>query len=138
MTIHKDGAIQCSCHRNLKDLYIAGDLPRTAQTFLCCGPGDVTVDVINVHAPSSGKQKLTDKQRKTLLTNLLQSNSNSMPGEAIGRARILIGGDMNTSPVSLSHLLQVCRQNGALHTHEHIHEPVFGQHGDICFLGEIP
>jgi hypothetical protein len=134
MTIYKDGAIQCSCHRILKDLYNAGDLPRTAQTFLCRGPGDVTVDVINVHAPS-GKQKLTDKQRKTLLTNLLQSNSNSMPGEAIGRARFLIGGDMNTSPVSLSHLLQFCRQNGALHTHEHIHEPVFSEHGDICFLG---
>ena len=134
MTIYKDGAIHCSCHRILKDLYNARDLPRTAQTFLCRGPGDVTVDVINVHAPS-GKQTLTDNQRKTLLTNLLQSNSESMPGRAIGRARFLIGGDMNTSPASLSHSLQVCRKNGSLHTQEQIHEPVFGQHGDICFLG---
>ena len=62
----------------------------------CCGPGDVTVDVIHVHAPSPGKKKLTDQQRKTLLTNLLQSNSKSMPGRAIGKARFLIGGDMNT------------------------------------------
>jgi hypothetical protein len=60
------------------------------------GPGDVTVDVINVHAPSPSKKKLTDQQRKTLLTNLLQSNSKSMPGRAIGKARFLIGGDMNT------------------------------------------
>jgi hypothetical protein len=96
MTIYKDGAIQCSCHRILKDLYNAGDLPRMAQTFLCCGPGDVTVDVINVHAPSRSKKKLTDQQRKTLLTNLLQSNSKSMPGRAIGKVRFLIGGDMNT------------------------------------------
>ena len=96
MTIYKDGAIQCSCHRILKDLYNAGDLPRTAQTFLCRGPGDVTVDVINVHAPSPSKKKLTDQQRKTLLTNLLQSNSKSMPGRAIGKACLLIGGDMNT------------------------------------------
>ena len=63
----------------------------------CCGPGDVTVDVIHVHAPSPGKKKLTDQQRKTLLTNLLQSNSEAMPGRAIGRARFLIGGDMNTA-----------------------------------------
>ena len=97
MTIYKDGAIQCSCHRILKDLYNAGVLPRTAQTFLCRGPGDVTVDVINVHAPSpGGKKKPTDQQRKTLLTNLLQSNSKSMPGRAIGKACLLIGGDMNT------------------------------------------
>ena len=98
MTIYKDGAIQCSCHRILQDH------PRAAQTFLCLGPGDVTGDLINVHAPSSGNQKLIDKQRLTFLTNLLQSNSNSIPGEAIGRARFLIGGDMNTKPVSLSHL----------------------------------
>ena len=135
MTISENGAIQCTCHRILENIYSAGSLPRTAQTFLCRGPGDVTVDVINVHAPSPSKKSLTDQQRKTLLANLLQSNSESMPGRAIGRARFLIGGDMNTSPVLLSHLLQVCRQNGALHTHEHIHQPVFGQHGDICFLG---
>ena len=147
MTIYKDSVFQCSCHGILKDLYNAGSrspnstvlVPRTAQTFLCRGPGDVTVDVINVHAPSSSKQrKLIDKQRMTLLTNLLQSNSNSMRGKAIGRARFLIGGDMNTSPVSLSHLLQGCRQNGALHTPTHIHQPVFGQHGDICFRGDFP
>ena len=96
MTIYKDGAIQCFHHRILTDVYNAKGLPRTAQTFLCRGPGDVTVDVIHVHAPSPGKKKLTDQQRKTLLTNLLQSNSKSMPGRAIGKACLLIGGDMNT------------------------------------------
>ena len=60
MTIYITGAIQCSCHCILKNLYNAGGEPRTAQTFLCCGPGGVTVDVINVHAPS-GKKKLTDQ-----------------------------------------------------------------------------
>jgi len=128
MTIYIDGSVQCSCHRILEGL------PRTAQTFLCCGPGGVTVDVINVHAPS-GKKKLTDQQRKTLLTNLLQTNSESMPGRLIGSARFLIGGDMNTLPLSMSHLLQVCRGNGSLHTPAHIHHPALGMHGDLCFLG---
>ena len=134
MTIYKHGPIQCSCHRILEDLYYAQGEPRTAQTFLCCGPGGVTVDVINVHAPS-GKKRLTDYQRKTLLTNLLQSNSKSMPGKAMGSARFLIGGDMNTGPLLMSQSLQVCRDNGSLHTHDHIHEPVVGQHGDLCVGG---
>ena len=80
--------------------------PRTAQTFVCCGPGNVTADVINVHAPS-GKKSLTDKQRIALLTNLLQSNSQSMPGQEIGRARFLIGGDMNTSSITASEIASV-------------------------------
>jgi len=86
MTIYIDGSVCCSRHRILTDLYCAQGNPRTAQTFLCCGPGGVTVDVINVHAPS-GKRRLTDQQRQTLLTNLLQSNSKSMPGQTIGSAR---------------------------------------------------
>ena len=82
------------------------DEPRTAQTFVCCGPGNVTADVINVHAPS-GKKSLTDKQRIAVLTNLLQSNSQSMPGQEIGRARFLIGGDMNTSSSTASEIASV-------------------------------
>ena len=52
MTVYDVGQVQCSCHRILTDLYYAQGQPRTAQAFLCCGPGDVTVDMINVHAPS--------------------------------------------------------------------------------------
>ena len=116
MSIYIHGPIQCSCHRILKNLYYAQGDPRTAQTFMCCGPGGVTVDVINVHAPS-GKKKLTDAQRKTLLTNLLQSNSKSMPGQAIGSTHFLVGGDMNTPPFLLSQLLQICRDKWfATHT----------------------
>ena len=107
MTVYIDGPIKCSDHRILESLYSVQGQRRTAQTFLCRGPGGVTVDVINVHAPS-GNMKLTDRQRKTLLTNLLQSNSKSMPGQTIGNARFLNGGDMNTAPFLLSQLLQVC------------------------------
>ena len=57
MTIYKDGAIQCFHHRILKDIYSAKGLPRTAQTFLCRGPGDDMFDLINVHATSPGKEK---------------------------------------------------------------------------------
>ena len=103
MTIYKDGPIQCSDHRILEALYYSKGQPRTAQTFLCGGPGGETVDVINAHAPS-GKNMLIDKQRRTLFTNLLQSNSHSMPGQTIGSARFLIGGDMNTAPCSMSQL----------------------------------
>jgi len=134
MTIYIDGSVCCSRHRILTDLYCAQGNPRTAQTFLCCGPGGVTVDVINVHAPS-GKRRLTDQQRQTLLTNLLQSNSKSMPGQTIGSARFLIGGDMNTAPFLLSQVLQACRGNGSLRTQAQIHDPVLGNHGDLCVLG---
>jgi hypothetical protein len=78
---------------------------------------------------------LTDTQRTTLLTNLLQSNSRSMPGQPIGRAKFLIGGDRRTPPLLMSQLLQACRVKGSLHTQEQIHNPTFGRHGDLCFLG---
>ena len=74
MTIYNHGPITCSCHRILGNLYHVEGQPRTAQQVLCRGPGGVTVDVINVHAPS-GSKKLTDQQRKTLLKNLLGSTS---------------------------------------------------------------
>ena len=135
MTVYQDGPLQCSCHRILNDIYYARGLPRTAQTFLCRGPGNVTIDVINVHAPSPTTMTLKDHQRATLLTNLLQSDSKSMPGRAVGSARFLIGGDMNTMPVSLTHLLQDCRNKSVLETQEQIHQPVLGLHGDICFHG---
>ncbi len=44
---------------------------------------------------------------------------------------------MNTKPHSLSQFLQDCRKNGSLHTQARIHEPVFGKHGDACFLGGL-
>ena len=77
MTIYIDGKVQCSCHRIIENLYTtAMGQPRVAQAFMCRGPGDVTIDVINVHAPS-GKNKLTNQQRQTMLANMLQSDSRS-------------------------------------------------------------
>ena len=134
MTIYNHGPITCSCHRILGNLYHVEGQPRTAQTVLCCGPGGVTVDVINVHAPS-GRKKLTDQQRKTLLKNLPGSTSKPRPEGILGSGRFLIGGDMNTAPYLLSRLLFTSRQEGWLHTEEKIHEPVFGKHGDLCFAG---
>jgi hypothetical protein len=88
--------LRCSDHRILHDLYYTGGQPRTAQTIVCSFPVGRSTDVVNVHAPS-GSQTLTDSQRQTLLTNLLQSNSRARPGRTIGNANFLIGGDMNTS-----------------------------------------
>ena len=136
MTVYDAGQIQCSCHRILHGLYVARGQPRTAQAWQCCGPGGVTVDMINVHAPS-GKEKLTDQQRRTLIENLLQSNSMSVPGCSIGAARFLIGGDMNTGPCMLSGILQSCRKKRVLHTKEQVIQPTFGKHGDVCFQGGL-
>ena len=57
MTVYIEGPIQCSNLRTLNDLYYANGESRTAQTFLCRGPGHITVDVINVHAPSGKKTR---------------------------------------------------------------------------------
>ena len=95
MTIYNELRVQCIKHRILRNIYAAQRQPRTAQMFLCRGPDGSSVDVINVHAPS-GKPSLSDAQRKTLLRNLLQSNSESSPGHTIGTARCLIVGDINT------------------------------------------
>ena len=126
--------VQCTERRIFRNLYGAQGQPRTAQVSLCRGPDDVAVDIINVHAPS-GNWTLTDAQRKTLLRNLLQSNSKSMPGHTVGTARFLIGGDMNMSSHLLSQMLQVLRQDGVLQTIELVMEPTMPKHGDVCFLG---
>jgi hypothetical protein len=134
MTVYDVSQVQCSCHRILTDLFSAQGQPRTAQAFLCCGPGGVTVDVTNVHLPSGG-HKLTNQQRKTFLKNVLQSKSKSMPGTTIGHARFLIGGDMNTLPFALSGMLQTCKDDRVLHTAVQVIHPTFAKHGDVCFLG---
>ena len=134
MTIYKEGPIQCLEPRTLKDLYYAHGETRTAQTFLCRGPDNTTVDVINVHAPS-GKRTLTDEQRRKLISKLLQSASKSRPGQAIGSARFLIGGDMNTHPIALSRVLYELVGNEWLQTTWWIHGPAFGMTGDACVVG---
>jgi hypothetical protein len=122
-TIYIDRPIRCSEHRILNDLYSANGQPRTAPAFVCPFPdGECEpIDVVNVHAPS-GVRKLKDTQRMALLTSLLQSNSQAVPGGTIGNARFLIGGDMNTSPYSMSQMLSACRAKGSLRTTEKIHE----------------
>ena len=79
----------CSCHRILWNLYCR----RNQCHRILYGPADLTVEVINVHVPSR-KKKLIDEQSKILLRSLLQSNSDSMPGQTVGSARFLIGGDI--------------------------------------------
>ena len=96
----------------------------------------MNIDVVNVHAPS-GQKQLKDSQRRTLLTNLLQSNSLASPGRTIGNAHFLIGGDMNTFPFLMSQLLQVCSDNGSLGTEARTHEPQFAKHGDLCVVAGV-
>jgi endonuclease/exonuclease/phosphatase family metal-dependent hydrolase len=136
MTIYVSGPFQCSDQQILHDLYYAGGEARTAQAFVLSGPGGGSIDVINVHAPS-GTKKLKDNERRSLLTSLLQSNSQARPGLTIGNVQFLIGGDMNTAPILMSQLLQACRDNRSLHTEARTHETDFAKHGDLCIAGGI-
>ena len=131
LTLYIDGPIPCSDHSILHYLYYANGQACIAQKFVCFIPGGGSMDVINVHAPS-GKVTLKDPHRNTLLTNLFQSKSLAMPGCTIGNAHSLIGGDMNTSPASMSLLLQKCRDNGSLSTETRIHQPNSAKPGDLC------
>jgi hypothetical protein len=79
MTVYDLSKVQCSCHRIFTNLYPTHGQQRTAQAFLCSGPSNVSVDVIDVHLPS-GKPRLTDPQRKQFITTVLQSKSMSMDG----------------------------------------------------------
>ena len=136
MTIYIGGSFQCSDQQILHDLYSAGGEARTAQAFVLSGPGGESIDVINVHAPS-GARRLKDGQRRSLLTNVLQSKSQARPGFTTGNTHFLIGGDMNTAPFLMSQLLQECKDNGSLRTDTRIHESVFAKHGDLCIAGGI-
>ena len=106
VTIHMVGLIECSNHQILHPLY-------SAQTFVCSLPDGESVKVINVHAPS-GARRLTHQRRKTLLTNLIQSESQARPGHPIGNVTFVIGGDMNTKASSMSRLLQECFREDTL------------------------
>ena len=75
LTAYRKDRVMCSGYRILDDLYTAKGGVRTAQHFLATRVdtgAEESINVINVHAPS-GTWKLTDAQRRTLLTNLLQS-----------------------------------------------------------------
>ena len=99
------GTATSADQRILHDLYHAGGQASTAQTFVCSCPGCESIDVVNVHAPSRSI-RLKDSQRQTLLTELLQSNSQARPGRTIGNAHFLIGGDMNTAPFLMARCAQ--------------------------------
>ena len=135
----------CSCKhgRILRDLYKASGMPRTAQAFVCTMPGetdDSGIDVINVHAPS-GSPRLSDPQRYTLFLNLLQSSSKVpepkrlLLTKTIGEVKFIIGGDTNTSELTLGRILNKLKQSGDLRVSFEVMRPTWGKHGDMCIVG---
>ena len=129
----------CSCKhgRILRNLYKASGMPRTAQAFVCTMPGetdDLGIDVINVHAPS-GTPKLKDNQRYTLFRNLLQSSS-KLPTKTIGKVKFIIGGDFNTSELTLGRILNELKQDGKLRVNFEVMRPTWGKPGDMCIVGD--
>ena len=134
MTAYDERQVECEWGHVLRGLYTAGDEPRTAQMFLCRDPSGLTVDIVNVHAPS-GDMQLKDTQRKTLLRNLLQSTSGSVHEGTVGKARCVIGGDMNTYPHVLAQLLHVLRKERVLQPKTQVMESIGRLHGDLCIVG---
>ena len=134
MTAYDELQVQCEWNRVLWDLYPAGGEDRTAQMFLCRDPSGFTVDIINVHAPS-GNMQLKDHQRETLLRSLLKSNSGSIHGSTVGKARCVIGGGMNTYPHVLAKLLHVLRKERVLQPKTQVMESIGRLHGDLCIVG---
>ena len=137
LTIWDDNRCKCTHGRILNNVYHVPGHQRTAQAFLCTFPGESDekgIDVVNVHAPS-GSPKLKDAQRRQLIENLLQSNSMTRANRPIGEGRFLIGGDMNTTEVTLGQILDNLRNQGILKRNTEVMVPLNGKHGDICVVG---
>jgi hypothetical protein len=137
LTIWDGKRCECKRHRILENVYDVPGHRRKAQAFLCIMPGENDeegIDIVNVHAPS-GKPKLTDSHRYHLIRNLLQSSSMAIPTKQIGEGRFVLGGDMNTSELGLSQILNKLRSFGILKTSNEVLSPKWGKHGDMCVVG---
>ena len=137
LTIWDGKCCECKRHQILENVYNVPGHRRKAQAFLCIMPGENDeegIDIVNVHAPS-GKPKLTDSHRYHLIRNLLQSSSMARPNKQIGEGRFVLGGDMNTSELGLSQILNKLRSFGILKTSNEVLSPKWGKHGDMCVVG---
>ena len=132
LTLWDANLCRCTHGRILQDVYDVTGHRRTAQAFLCTMPGDTDedgIDVVNVHAPS-GTTKLTDCQRLQLIERLLQSSSSTNANKPIREGRFVVGGDMNTTSLTLSGILNKLHVSNV-----EIMFPMNAKHGDICLVG---
>ena len=137
LTIWDDNQCKCKHGRILENVYDVPGHRRNAQAFLCIMPGESDeecIDVVNVHAPS-GKPRLTDSQRYQLIQNLLQSSSMARADTRIGEGKFLLGGDMNTTEMCFSLILNKLRSRGILKTSSEMLFPMWGKSGDMCVVG---
>ena len=117
MTVFRSDLVACSDFRMLHGLYWAGSQPRSAQHFLVRQHateqlrGDDGIDVVNVHAPS-GTATLKDSQRRQLLRTLMTTTSLRRSGGTLGFARFIIGGDMNSSELTLLQMMGELHSTG--------------------------
>jgi hypothetical protein len=80
---------------------VPGQKLRKAQAFGVKTPSDASFDVINLHAPSSRKNKLTDLRRLAQIESIMQKPS-ACHNRVIGHGACIIGGDFNTKMQRLS------------------------------------
>ncbi len=137
LTAYRTDRVRCSHYRILSDLYPAQGSERTAQHFLVTPAGTSAAEssnIINVHAPS-GTKKLSDNQRKTLVTKLLQSTSLNDTTKSVGNDRSIIGGDFNTGELALAQIMRPLLEG--ISTQERLRWKAFrqvhGYHGDMGF-----
>ena len=140
LTAFRSDQIDCRHSRTVRRLYYIFGEPRTAQFFLATQPGQpdaAGINIVNVHAPS-GNKRLTNAQRITLMRKLLGSTSLRTNQSTLGHDAFIIGGDMNSSEIVLTQMVETCEKEEILSKGSQARKPSDANHGDILLQLNVP
>ena len=140
LTAFRSDQLDCRHSRTVRKLYYIFGEPRTAQFFLATQPGQpdaAGINIVNVHAPS-GNKRLTNAQRITLMRKLLGSTSLRTNQSTLGHDAFIIGGDMNSSEIVLTQMVETCEKEEILSKGSHAIKPSDAKHGDILLQLNVP
>ena len=140
LTAFRSDQLDCRHSRTVRKLYYIFGEPRTAQFFLATQPGQpdaAGINIVNVHAPS-GNKKLTNAQRTTLMRKLLGCESLRTNQSTLGHDAFIIGGDMNSSEIVLTQMVETCEKEEILSKGSHAIKPSDAKHGDILLQLNVP
>ena len=140
LTAFRSDQLDCRHSRTVRKLYYIFGEPRTAQFFLATQPGQpdaAGINIVNVHAPS-GNKRLTNAQRTTLMRKLLGCESLRTNQSTLGHDAFIIGGDMNSSEIVLTQMVETCEKEEILSKGSHAIKPSDAKHGDILLQLNVP
>jgi len=139
LTAYRTDRVTCEHYSMLSDLYDAQGSERTAQHFLLkpATSTEDSINVINVHAPSGTKRRLTDTQRAKLVGSLLQTTSLIDDTKSVGNDSYIIGGDLNTGEQVLTGIMRELESSGACASSWRAFRQLHGKHGDMGFCNEV-